>query len=172
MYELNLKESFDKVRTGDKEAFAQIYSALGQPVFTVVCRIVQSKELAEDVTQDIFVKLFIAPPPPSVKNPRAWIFQMAHNAAIDALRNQRHTATDGTELIARDEIGSAILRMDLASAIRALPASEREILSLRINAGLHFHEVATVTGLSVPAVYRKYRKAIKTLQKLLGGGAL
>jgi len=172
MYETNLKEAFDRARAGDREAFAQIYRAMGQPVFTVVCRIVQSKELAEDVTQDIFVKLFLSPPEPSVKNLRAWIFQMARNAAIDALRKQQRTASEDTEPVARDEIGRALLRMELASAISALTSGEREILALRINAGLPFHEVASVVGLSVPAVYRKYRKAIKTLRQRLDGGNL
>lgn len=62
MYKMNLNEYFLAVRNGDKEAFAQIYDELEKPVFTIVSRIVQSKEIAEDVTQDIFVKLFVSPP--------------------------------------------------------------------------------------------------------------
>ena len=79
MYEMNLNEYFSRVRNGDKEAFAQIYDELEKPVFTIVSRIVQSKEIAEDVTQDIFVKLFVSPPDSSIRNPRAWIFQMTRN---------------------------------------------------------------------------------------------
>ena len=169
---MDLNEYFSRVRSGDKEAFAQIYNELEKPVFTIVSRIVQSKELAEDVTQDIFVKLFVSPPDSSVKNPRAWIFQMTRNSAINALKRKQSIDIDDLELTAEDQISSAVLRMDIESAIGRLPRIEREILSLRINAQLHFHEISRIVGLSVPSSYRKYRKAIKTLRELLGGDAL
>lgn len=171
MMQMNLSEYLSKVRDGDKEAFAQLYNELEKPVFTIVSRIVQSKEIAEDVTQDIFVKLFVCPPDSSVKNPRAWIFQMTRNFAINALRRQSIDIED-VEPVADDPIGRVVMRMDIESAISRLPQLEREILSLRLNAGLHFQEIAHITSLSMPAAYRKYRKAIKTLRELLGGDAL
>ena len=172
MFETDLKEYFSRVQNGDKDAFAQIYNELKQPVFTIVCRIVQSKEIAEDVTQDVFVKLFISPPDSSIRNPRAWIFQMARNLAIDALRKKQSIDLDDVELAVEDEISGVIMRWDIESAISRLPRDEREVLTLHINAELHFNEIAHIVGLSLPATYRKYRKAIKTLRELLGGGAL
>lgn len=172
MFEMNLKEYFSRVRNGDKEAFAQIYNELEKPVFTIASRIVQSKEIAEDVTQDVFVKLFVSPPDPSVKNPRAWIFQMTRNLAINALKKKQSIDIDDVELVADDQISNIAMRIDIESAISRLPRVEREILSLRINAQLHFNEISRIVGLSVPATYRKYRKAIKTLRELLGGDAL
>lgn len=171
MFEINLNEYFSRVRNGDKEAFAQIYDELEKPVFTIVSRIVQSKEIAEDVTQDIFVKLFISPPDSSVKNPRAWIFQMTRNLAINALKKQG-IDIDDLELVADDQISNVVTRMDIESAISRLPRVEREIVSLRINAELHFNEISHIVGLSVPATYRRYRKAIKALREFLGGDAL
>ena len=170
--EMDLKEYFSRVRNGDKEAFALIYNELERPVFTIVHRIVQSKQIAEDVTQDLFVKLFVSPPEDSVKKPRAWIFQMARNLAIDTLRKKQCIDIDDVELTADDEINNAIMRMDIESAISRLPQTEREIISLRINAQLHFIEISHIVGLSVPATYRNYRRAIQTLRKLLDGGAL
>ena len=172
MYKMNLNEYFSAVRNGDKEAFAQIYDELEKPVFTIVSRIVQSKEIAEDVTQDIFVKLFVSPPDSSVKNPRAWIFQMTRNLAINALKKKQGMDVDDLELVADDQISNVVMRMDIESAISRLPRLEREILSLHINAGLHFNEISNIVGLSLPATYRKYRKAIKTLREFLGGDAL
>lgn len=172
MFEMNLKEYFSRVQNGDKEAFAYIYNELKQPVFTIACRIVQSKEIAEDVTQDVFVKLFVSPPDSSIKNPRAWIFQMTRNLAIDALRKKRSIDINDVELVADDEISTVIMRWDIESAINRLPRDEREVLSLHINADLHFNEISHIVGLSLPATYRKYRKAIKTLRELLGGGTL
>lgn len=172
MSEINLKEYFLRVQQGDKEAFAHIYNDLKQPVFTIVSRIVQSKEIAEDVTQDVFVKLFLSPPDPSVKNLRAWIFRITRNSAIDALRKKQSTDIDGVEFAMEDEINALATRIDIESAIKKLSRIEREILSLRINAELNFNEISRIVGLSVPATYRKYRKAIKTLREYLDGGAL
>ena len=172
MYKMNLNEYFSAVRNGDKEAFAQIYDELEKPVFTIVSRIVQSKEIAEDVTQDVFVKLFVSPPDSSVRNPRAWIFQIARNAAIDALRKGQCIDIDDVDIADDEKLSGYIVRWDIESAIKRLPRIEREILSLHLNAELSFVEISRIVGLSLPTTYRKYRKAINTLRELLGGGAI
>ena len=172
MVGMDLDAYFARVRGGDREAFAYIYNELKQPVYTVICRIVGSRELAEDVTQDVFVRLFVSPPEPSVKNLRAWIFQTARNRAIDALRKGRGSDAGETEAAGEDMIGRLAMRMDLERAMGMLPAGEREILSLRVNAELSFREIAGITGASLPAVYRKYQKAIKFLREHFSGGAL
>ncbi len=168
---MNLNEYFSKVRNGDKAAFTQIYHELKKPVFTIACRIVQSRETAEDITQEVFVRLFLSPPDSSVRNPRAWIFQMVHNLAIDALRKKQNTDIAYEQEVA-DTMGDVELRMDLEAAIGTLMDCEREILSLHLNGGLHFNEISEIVGLSVPSVYRRYRKALKTLRNELNGGAL
>ena len=167
MNKTDLSEYFELLRKGDKQAFAEIFSELKVPVYTIICRIVQSQHLAEDVTQDVFVKLFVSPPEPSVKNPRAWIFRMARNSAIDALRKKQSSDIDGCSPAADDEISGMIARWDMESAIGRLPQDEREILSLHINAELGFGEIANIVGLSLPAVYRRYRKALRSLREFL-----
>lgn len=169
MLEMDLQELFLRVKNGDKDAFAQIYAELKRPVFAIACRIAQSREMAEDITQDVFVKLYVSPPDSSIKNPRAWAFRMARNLAIDAQRKRQSVGLDDVELPAEDEIGCFIMRSDIEAAISRLPCDEREIVTLHINAELHFNEIARIVGLSLPATYRKYRKAIKSLQNLLGG---
>lgn len=172
MSENNLKEYFSRLQQGDKEAFAHIYNELKQPVFTIVCRIVQSNEIAEDVTHDVFVKLFVSPPDSSVRNPRAWIFQIARNLAIDALRKGQCIDIDDVDIADDEKLNRYIVRWDIESAIKRLPRIEREILSLHLNGELSFIEISRIVGLSLPATYRRYRKAINTLRELLGGGAL
>ena len=172
MEETDLMEYFSRVRDGDKEAFTYICNELKQPVFTIACRIVQSKEIAEDVTQNVFLKLFVSPPDASINNPRAWIFQMTRNLAIDALRKKQSANLEEVELVAEDEMNAIAMRIDIESAIRKLPCDEREIVSLHLNGDLHFIEISRMIGLSVPATYRKYRKAIKVLRELLSGGSL
>ena len=172
MVAADLSETFARLRTGDKEAFGQIYTELKQPVFTIVSRIVQARELAEDITQDLFLKLYTAPPDASVRNIRAWVFQMARNLAIDALRKTRSLALEDADTVSEDIFGPMLIRWDMETAISMLPRTQREILTLHIKAELPFNDIARIVGLSLPATYRKYRNAIQTLQQLLGGGAL
>lgn len=170
MAEMDLNALFSRTRSGDKEAFALVYHQLKQPVFTIAYRIVQSREMAEDIAHDVFVKLFLSPPDPSVKNLRAWIFQMARNLSIDALRKNQRTCTFETQAHSIPDFNSIDLRLDLESAIGALPQDEREVLSLHLAGELPFRQVARIMGISLPATYRKYRKALNTLQDLLNGG--
>jgi len=170
MSETDLNEYFSRVRGGDMEAFATIYDELNKPVFIIVYRIVQSKEMAEDIMQDVFVKLFHSPPDPFVKNKRAWIFKMARNLAIDALRKKTCVDIEESDFAAEDELDFIVQKWDIESAIKKLPSDEREIISLHISCSMPFKDISHIIGRSVPTVYRKYRKAIKTLRDLLDGG--
>ena len=161
-----MEEYFSKLQTGDADAFEYIYNELKNPVYTIAYRIVQSRELAEDVTQDVFMKLFAIPQDLAVKYPRAWVFQMTHNAAIDALRREKPSEDiDGISQCAAER--DIAQQLDIEKALAALPQTEREIVSLHLNAELTFSEIADVTGLTLSSVYRRYRKALKILKKLL-----
>jgi len=138
----------------------------------VVCRILGSRAAAEDVTQDVFVKLYTAPPGPPIDNPRAWVFRMARNLAIDALRKKKCTDIGETDLPAEDALGPLVLRWDVEAAMARLSQTEREIISLHLNGDLRFREIASVTGTSVSSVYRTYRRAIASLRNSLNGDCL
>lgn len=169
MNSAELHKHFSNLRNGDKESFALIYNDMKKPVFTVIYRILESKELAEDVTHDVFIKLFVSPPDSSITNPRAWIFTCARNLAIDTLRKQPCCDIEDIEAEAKDEFSDMLKRIDMESAIAKLSLEEREILTLHINADLTLSETSKITGLSLPAVYRRYSKALKNLRKLMNG---
>lgn len=168
---LELTTLFQRLREGDRDAFTSIYQELKQPVYTICWRIVQRKEIAEDLTQDVFIKLYTAPPPSSVKNERAWVFQVARNASIDALRKHREQQLEDREYSAgQPELDRLDQRMDVERAMAQLCAEDRELLTLHLNAELTFQQIGQITGRSLPSVYRAYQKAIKTLRELLEGG--
>ena len=153
---------------GDKNAFGAVYEELKMPVFVAVYRIVQNREAAEDVTHDVFIKMFTGASR-EIKNPKAWVFKMARNAALDLLR-KRQTEQLSDEMAAGDTIDADITRIGIESAMSKLCKEEREILTLHINADLPFKEISDITGLSLPSVYRRYRKALSKLKNELNGG--
>ena len=155
-----------QIRAGDAAAFEQAYRILKIPIYTLALRLLQNRAAAEDVTQETFLRLYASPPGPEVRKPRAWLFRVARNLAIDALRQRREENLK--EDFATPEENLA-LRLDVERALAALPEDEREILTLHLNGGLTFSEVAGVVGLSLPSVYRRYKKAVLTLRGLLEG---
>ncbi len=158
------------LRSGSLEALETIYLDLRVPVMTVVLRIVRDRDLAEDLTQDVFVRLWQSPPGEDVKSPRAWVFRVAHNLAVDALRRPgqeelpEQAATAGFE----EMVGT---RLDVESALLKLEPRDREIVSLHLNAGLRFREVAQATQLPLGTVLWRYSRALGILRAQLDGGA-
>lgn len=147
----------------DKAGFSALYREMGRPVYIVIYRIVHSKEMAEDLMQDLFVRLYAQPPVSSVKNLRAYIFQMARNLAIDALRRER---TQEWEEPVNDLSGHED-RLDIEQALAALPSLQSQTVTLHINAGLGFAQIAQMLGVSTPTVWRQYRKALASLREML-----
>lgn len=166
MEQTELRKHFNALRGGDREAFAVIYNDMKTPVYTVIYRIVRRRECAEDVMQEVFVRLFTSPPDDSVKNLRSWIFTMAHNLALDSLRKkQSEPLEDGNTDAAEPPLEHSVgLRLDVESALRRLSSEESRIVTLHLNAGLTFREISSVTGISPSAVYRLYKKAVSALR--------
>ena len=168
MTDAELQLELGRLRRGDAAAFETLYRELGTPVYTVLLRIVQDRFLAEDLFQDFFTALYQKPPAEDVKKPRAYLFQTARNLALDALRRRRETAPleDAALRAATPETGPETL--DLAAAIGKLELSERQAVTLHLNAGLRFREIAAITGEPLGTVYARYRKAIEKLRAYMG----
>lgn len=167
---MKLEEYFSKLRQSDKNAFEKIYGELKTPVYTIAYRIVQSRECAEDIAHDVFLKLYKSPPSKEVKNPRAWVFQMTRNLSLDMLRKKKPESIEGDISQAYDVISDSMIRMDIEKAIGILEPREREVITLHLTCDIGFKEISIIMGESLPAVYRKYRKALKSIQKYINGG--
>lgn len=162
-----LREHLNLMLSGDKNAFVRVYEELKKPVFTVIFRIVSSKESAEDITQEFFIKIFKDPPKADIKNPRAWIFTVARNMAIDHLRREHHSDSLDIDIAYQTDLE---MNIDLERTISTLGMEEREIITLHLNCDLTFLEISKIMKVSLPSVYRRYQKAIKSLKKQLQGG--
>ncbi len=167
-----LKPLLTAWQTGDSAAFDAIYRDLSVPVYTLVCRIVRNRAQAEDITQEVFVKLLTAgPPSEQLQNPRAWLFQIARNAAIDAVR--KHTADPLPDDIEAhpvrldDMVGT---RVDIESALTTLSHDDRAIVTLHLNAGLPFRLISQMIDMPLGTVLWRYQKALDALRQELQGG--
>jgi RNA polymerase sigma-70 factor, ECF subfamily len=138
-------EVIRRAAAGDVGAFAEIYECCAPGVRRYVGTIVWDRWDAEDVTQEVFVKLFTGLPQYDASRAAfsAWMLRVARNAAIDHLRRHRGhpTLLEFDERTPVDEAGRACGE-SLRAALEELPASQREILVLRALGGFTPPEVA------------------------------
>ena len=161
------------IRQGDSEAFEALYEGLKIPVYTVILRITQDRQEAEDLLQKLFVKLYRFPPKDEVKNPRAYILQSARNMALDSVRSRREALP--LDLFGETEKSvehDAELRLDIEDALSSLAFEDRQIVTLHLNGGLSFRETAEIMGMPLGTVLWRYGRALKALRDKLSGGGI
>jgi RNA polymerase sigma-70 factor (ECF subfamily) len=135
-----------------------------------------SAAAAEDVVQEVFVRLMAQPGEPA--NVKAWLFLAARNAAIAAARSsarrQRRENEVGQRQFARRESAWFHARpddlIDAASAEAAmanLTSNQREIVLLRIWGGLTWSEISSLTGTPSSSVFDQYQSALSRVRELL-----
>ena len=169
MTDAELRFALERLRQGNAEAFDAIYEDMKTPIYTVLLRIVGDRETAEDCFQELSVDLW-ENPPEGVKKPRAWLFQCARNRALDALRRRRPTEDlDALETLRAPD--NPTVKLELTDALGRLPLTERQLVTLHLNAGLRFREIARMLDLPQGTAYSRYKRAIGELQIMLKGDA-
>lgn len=158
--------------------FASWYDDHRSVVFRYVRFRVASREAAEDVTSEVFMKALrsLKRYDPNRASPRTWLLRIARNAVTDHLRALKrrgslHVSLDRVpDLVARDD--SAELRVireeriqRLLNASRMLRPADQEILSLRYGSQLSNHEIAENMGITQNAVAVRVHRALKRLKE-------
>lgn len=160
---------------GDSTAFAELYEQCAPGVRRYVGGIVWDRWDADDVTQEVFVKIFLglSQYDPSRASFSAWMLRIARNAAIDHLRRSRSrpALAQVDEHVAEDETGAQSVE-SLRDALHGLSQNEREVLMLRALGGLTPPELAgrlNRTRGSVNTLY--YRARIAACKALAADAA-
>ena len=183
-------ELVDEALAGSQAAYRSLVLRFERPIFSLIVRMVRHSQLAEDLTQDVFVKAFRALA--SYDHQRklsSWLFKIAHNATIDHLRKGRLStvsldpargespalvATIADERVESPE--EARERKELAelleAAIDELRSTYREVLLLRHREELSYQEIADITGSSLGAVKTNLHRGRKELAEILRGQGL
>jgi len=157
-------------QAGDEAAFEALYQRHRRSVFNVAYRLLGNSDSADDVAQEVFVKLYISPRAyrPSAKL-STWLYRVTYNACIDEIRKRRSRPSEMPD----SEIGhspvSAMESDELARAVKeaiaSLPEKQRAAVVLQRYEGLSYQEIADVLKASVSAVESllfRARESLKT----------
>jgi RNA polymerase sigma factor (sigma-70 family) len=159
----------DLVRAGSEPAFETIVERYRRALMRYVSRLLPP-ERAEDVVQQSFVNAYEAMHRDGAElNLRPWLYRIAHNAALNALRDRglRHDELDermdGVERPDQALERTQGLR-DVLVAVQALPARQRDAIVLRELEGRSYEEIALALGVTGGAVRQLLNRARNSLR--------
>jgi RNA polymerase sigma factor (sigma-70 family) len=165
-------------REGDPEAVRAVYREYGRLVFSVAYRILGNRGLAEEATQQTFLKAWRAAGSFDLNRSLGpWLASIARRAAIDVSRREAVRMADPLDsvspadpaLISRPESAEAIYDVwAVRQAVAELPDDEQEIVRMQHFEGLTHGEIAERLKLPVGTVKSRSFRAHKRLAAVLG----
>jgi RNA polymerase sigma-70 factor, ECF subfamily len=164
-----------KAQRGDERAFSLIVRAYEVPVFNYVMRLVGDRALAEDLTQEVFIRVFQGLPKFSLRSKfTTWLFQVTKNRVLDELRASERRPR---ALVAIDDappLEVVDAPVEQVETIQALWAAVDELntdlkmaLLLRDVVGLSYNEIADSLGTTLATVKWRIFKAREEVQLAL-----
>lgn len=157
---------------------ALLYDYYGRIVFSVALRIVRDHGIAEEITQDVFVRCWssIERYRPERGSLASWLLTIAHHRAVDELRSrrgkaqQRELSDEHLALLASGdpEFDDAILRGEVQKALETLPPAQREVIRLIFWAGLSRREAADQLQVPLGTIHTRLRLGMDKLRLAFG----
>lgn len=159
-----------KIADGDHDALKTIHKLMNRQIYAVAYAVLQDFSLSDDIVQETYVKIMEkAFSYRKGTNARAWVLSIARNLAIDLFRRRKFECdTDSLpdEVIRFDE-GSVLFSMEVRQALDTLDDEERQIITMKIYAGLKHKEIAPLLGINEEACKKKYQRALAKLRTVL-----
>ncbi|HEX5983982.1 MAG TPA: sigma-70 family RNA polymerase sigma factor [Solirubrobacterales bacterium] len=158
-------------------AFDRLYRSSRDDVYAYVAGMLRDEAAAEEVTAAAFERAYRKRNrfDPQRGEPRAWLFGIARNAALDELRRRgRHTelAAEPADLESfgfEERTEHSERRLAVSAALGRLEPRERELISLKFFAGLSNAEIARVLGTSESNAGTKLHRAMTKLREACDG---
>jgi RNA polymerase sigma-70 factor, ECF subfamily len=168
------RELMQQLLAGDERAIRNLYGRFGRPVYTLGLRLLGSTELAEELTQDVFMAVWRKASRFDAGRGRlsTWVMAIAHNLAIDRLRHERGAGRPVLVLVDEmpepapsEEESQLIDRETARRALEGLSPAERQLLTLAYFHGWTAREIAEADGIPLGTVKTRLRTALIKLRK-------
>lgn len=127
---------------------------------------VQNAALAEDLTQETFLRYFAQNSYMDCGKKMAYLYTIARNLCMDSFRRKK-TEPLKEELMGENPIRRVELTIVIRQALAVLPTEEQELLLLRYANEVPVKEIAAFTGQSRFSIYRKINQALSKLKQVL-----
>lgn len=185
-----------RVRSGDADSFELLLSRHRRPLISYFCRMVRDPALAEDLAQEVFLRVYLAR---ERYQPEArfttWLYRIATNLALNAIRDRRDSRAEAEPVNdqgdalespaaripdAAPTAEQALMQSDrertIRQAVQDLPDNQRAAVILHKYQEVEYRQIAKILGVSESAVksllFRAYETLRQRLQPLLEGGRI
>jgi RNA polymerase sigma factor (sigma-70 family) len=168
-------------RNGNEAAFNLLVDRYHSKVFTTIFLIVKDQDVAEDLLQDVFVKVLHTLNSDKYNEEgkfQPWVMRIAHNLAIDHFRKAKRYPTilleDGSNLFnslsfAEDSSEEQRIKEETLAFVRnlidELPEAQKEVVIMRHYLDMSFQEIAEQTGVSINTALGRMRYALNHIRK-------
>jgi len=180
------EELIKKYLKGDEKSLEVLIKRYLKPIYSFAFNFVLNQQDAEDLTQEIFLKMWrnlkkfdrnkkIAsyPTENSSREFKNWLFTIAKNTCFDFLRKKKKVSVvnfDNLEYLVdpvslKDEISMKENLEKVKEEIEKLPFKMKEVLNLHYDFGLSFREISEILRESIDTLKSRHRRAISKLKK-------
>lgn len=162
---------FEKLKLGNEDILEVIYNKYGKMVYSIAFSIVKNRESAEDIKQNVFVKIFKLDKNNLPSNyETSWLYQVTKNESINYIKKNKEFV-DIEEIynisFEDTELKDVIDRDYYNRIIRKLDKKDQEIVSLKILGDRNFREISEMLKIPSGTVKWRYYKAISNLKPLI-----
>jgi len=166
----------------DKDALEALYIRYKTPVYSLAMFMLKQPALAEEVTQDIFLNVWLKASSFNAERgqPRGWIMSVAHHKIIDLIRSRRRAIINSDPadyetldllpdggVSTESQVEQTLERERIMRALKTIPDSQREVIMLAYFGGLSQSEMAEKLDQPLGTIKTRVRLAMQKLRTVL-----
>ena len=175
------KECLRRYREGDAEALHELVERYKRPLFGFIVNMTGGNE-ADEIFQEVWFKVIRKIDRYRDKNFMGWLMRIARNIVIDRARRkkpvfsldeEREDGWSRSQTISSDVIDPAgnlqdgELGIRITQAVSELPAEQKEVFLMRMQAGISFKEIAKIQKVSINTALARMQYALSKLRPML-----
>lgn len=173
--EIELQELFYRLKQKEEMAYEELYQKYSSLVYQIAFSILKNKENAEDIMQNVFLKIGkLSEDKLPSKYEASWLYCVTKNEAISFLRKNKELLPIKEDMneVQEDEIEELMQKDAYEKMISSLEQKEKQIVSLKVETGLSFKEIASLLNMPMGTVQWKYYKSLHHIKVWIGNLSL
>ena len=169
-----MDDELAKARSGDRAALGVLVQAHQRSVYSLALRMLGTRDLAEDLTQEVFMQLNgNLPSIDSNRHLRFWLRQVTSNRAIDQLRRrarlQLASLEEETQLFSAEEDSDPLLQRHMRALLAELSPPARAVLLLRYQEDLDPPDIARTLDMPLNTVKSHLKRSLESMREKTAG---
>ncbi len=176
------RQLLQRIADQDRDALDLLYTRYVTPVYSMALHMLKQPPLAEEVTQDVFLNIWLKAASFNAERgqPKSWIMSVAHHRVVDVIRSRRRTATmtdpEGYETLERipsgnpsveSQVQQSLDRERIMGVLATLPNNQRQVILMAYFEGYTQSEMAEFLSEPLGTIKTRVRLAMQKLRAAL-----